>query len=203
MEWKDIKPLKENEAREIVKEYLLNHRLSLGEINPDNLPEGKKSPDFVIKEDDKVVGYCEVKTPAHNLNPITQLYQWDTTFYKLRRFLHTAKKQFGDYDPRHKKPWVIIFTSNHPQLNWKSFTDNIIGAVAFNGQVLRDFRNKKFLADSDRDLLSIDMVVWFQVNYIDRQKVYQVKFFINKDRPLLAEVEKLSNRLKPDAQKRI
>jgi hypothetical protein len=203
MEWKDIKSLSEKEARKIVKNYLLNHGFGVDEINPDDLPEGKKSPDFVIKEGNDIKGYCEIKTPAHNLNQLTQLYQWDTTFYKLRRFLHTAKKQFNDYDPQHEKPWVVVFTSIHPQLNWESFTNNVIGAVAFNGQVIRDFRDKKFLAESNQDLLSIDMIVWFQVNYIDRRKVYQVRFFINKDRALLDEINKLSNRLKPKPENKI
>lgn len=203
MEWKDIKPLSEKEAREIVKNYLLSHGFVVDEIKPDDLPIGKKSPDFIIKEGGDITGYCEIKTPAFILNPITNLYQWDTTFYKLRRFLHTAKKQFDDYDPQHEKPWVIVFTSNHPQLNWTSFTHNVIGAVAFNGKVIRDFRDKKFLPESNKDLLSIDMIVWFQINYLDRRKVYQVKFFINKDRPLIDKVEKLSNRLKPEPESKI
>ena len=197
MEWKDIKPLRESEARLIVKKYFIKHGFQVEEIDPSTLKEGKKSPDLIIKKNNKSVCYCEIKTPSLNLNPVTGLYQWNTIFYKLRRFIHTAYKQFFSFDPKHKEPWVIVFTSNHPQLNWTSFTNNVIGAVVFNGKVLKDFRSEKFLPKSNEELLSIDMIVWLQVSYLDRQEVYQVKFFINKDRPLIKEVEALSVALRP------
>jgi hypothetical protein len=201
MEWKDIKPLTEAEARRIVKDYLTSRGYVVNEIDTKTVPEGKKSPDLVIKEGNETLAYCEIKTPAHNLNPQTRMYHWDTTFYKLRRFLHTAKKQFSDYDPDHKKPWIIIFTSNHPQLNWTNFTHNVIGAVAYNRQVIKDYRGKGFVADSNKDLLSIDMIIWFQVNYLNREDVYQVKFFINKDRAYLELMKELSEKLKPEDKK--
>ena len=200
MDWKDIKPLKETETRTIVKEYFSNHGFSVLEINPKNLPQAKKSPDFVIKKGGDIKGYCEVKTPAHILNPITHLYHWDTTFYKLRKFLHKARKQFSDYDPNHKKPWIVVFTSNHPQLNWKSFADNVIGAIVFNGKILKDFRNKNFITESNKDLISIDLIIWLQVNYIDRRKVYQVRFFVNNDGSLIDEVKILLDELESESK---
>jgi hypothetical protein len=81
MDWRDIKPLKENEARVIVKNYFLNRGFSVSEINPKDLPPGKKSPDFIIKKNDDIKGYCEVKTPANIIDPITGLYKWDYRFY--------------------------------------------------------------------------------------------------------------------------
>lgn len=201
MELKDIKPLSESEARKIVKDYLISRGCAVDEIDTKTISEGKKSPDLVIKEGNKILAYCEIKTPAHNLNPQAGMYLWDTIFYKLRRFLHTAKKQFSDYDPDHEKPWIIIFTSNHPQLNWTNFAHNVIGAVAYNGQVIKDYRGKKFVADSNKDLLSIDMIIWFQVNYLDRNDVYQVKFFINKDRAYLELMKGLSEKLKSENKK--
>lgn len=196
MDWKDIKPLTEFEARLIVKNYFEKHGFSCKEIDTKNLPSGKKSPDFIVSRDNKLAFYCEVKTPEHKLNPATNMYHWDTTFYKLRRFLHTARKQFEDYDSKHKYPWVVVFTSNHPQLNWTNFTHNVIGAVAYNGTVIKDFRDKSFLQDSNKDLLSIEMIIWFQVSYTNKL-IYQMRHFVNKQSQLLNVTEAISTSLTP------
>lgn len=196
MDWKDIKPLRESEAKSIVKDYLIERGYQVEEIDPKEVPEGIKSPDFEVKWDKQTAFLCEIKTPSHNLDPIFKMYKWDTVFYKLRRFIRTASKQFSDFDPEHNTPWVIVFTSNHPQLNWTSFTHNVIGAVAFNGQVIRDYRDKQFVGQSNNDLLKIDMIIWFQVNYLNRKEVYQVKFFINKDNRFVEKMGVVSNTLK-------
>lgn len=191
MDWKDIKPLKESQALLLVKEYIDSKGLSCKRIEVSD----KKSPDFEILQNEVVKAYCEVKTPEHNLNPLTNMYHWDTTFYKLRRFLHTAVKQFKSYDPNHEVPWMVTFTSNHPQLNWTNFMHNVIGAVQYNGQVLKDFRQEKFIKDSDKDLLSIDLIVWTQVNYIT-PKIFEIKFFINNDSSHKLDTEHLTELLK-------
>ncbi|MFZ5365708.1 MAG: hypothetical protein ACOZBZ_00260 [Patescibacteria group bacterium] len=154
----------------------------------------------MVSNKNNLIFYCEVKTPEHKLNPVTRMYHWDTTFYKLRRFLHTAKKQFEDYDSGHEHSWVVAFTSNHPQLNWTNFVHNVIGAVAYNGKVIRDFRQRTFLKDSNKDLLSLEMILWLQVSYTDK-RIYQMKNFINKDSKLIGKVLKISNLLTPDSDK--
>jgi hypothetical protein len=201
MDWKDIKPLKEYEARLIVKNYFLDRGFSILDIDPRALPPGKKPPDFIIKKDDDIKGYCEVKTPANIINPITNLYQWDTAFYKLRKFSHKARKQFDDYDPSHTKPWIIVFTSNHPQLNWKNFFNTLMGAVIFNGKILRDFRNMDFTLKTNKDLLSIDLILWFQINYIDRRNICQTRYFVNKEGRFTNEIKSLLNDFKSETEK--
>lgn len=188
MDWKDIKPLTEYEAISIVKSYFEKNSLVVERIDPKNLSSGKKAPDLSISKDNELIFFCEVKTPELKINPVTNMYHWDTTFYKLRRFIHTAVKQFKDIDPEHKYPWVVAFTSDHPQLNWTNFTHNVLGAVVYGGDVLRDFRDKAFVADSNKDLLSIDLFLWFQINYINRTNIVQLKRFINKDSKLLSKV---------------
>lgn len=202
MDWSKIKSLTEFEARSIVKDYFKKHGFTCKEIVTKGLPPGKKSPDFIVSENNRLLFYCEVKTPEHKLNPATNMYHWDTIFYKLRRFLHTAKKQFEDYDSGHKHPWVVAFTSNHPQLNWTNFVHNIIGAVAYDGKVIRDFRQKSFLKDSNKDLLSLEIILWFQVSYTDK-RIYQMKHFVNRQSKLFNEAKKISDLLTPYKNEKI
>jgi hypothetical protein len=201
MNWKDIKPLTEFEAKQIVKKYLIKHGFNPQEIKTKKLPQGKKSPDLIVYKNEKIIFYCEIKTPEHKLNPLTNMYHWDTTFNKLRRFIHTARKQFEDFDHEHKYPWVVVFTSDHPQLNWTSFYHNVIGAVAYNGKVIKNFRERSFVKNSDRDFLSLDMVIWFQVNYINRKEIFQAYFFVNQDSKLFKKTKRISDLLKPDKEK--
>jgi hypothetical protein len=202
MDWADIKHLTENEALQIVKDYFSKHGFSCDYIDTTKVAASKKSPDFEVSKGGQMVFYCEVKTPEHKLNPVTKMYHWDTTFYKLRRFLHTAVKQFQDFDPDHKYPHIVAFTSNHPQLNWTNFRHNVMGAVAYNGDVIRDFRNVPFVKDSNKDLLSIDMILWFQVNYLNKTP-FQTKHFVNIDLPLFNQTNEISNSLTLEIDEKI
>ena len=47
MEWKDIKPLTEKEARMTVKSYFISHGFGVKEVDPNKLLVGNKSPDFI------------------------------------------------------------------------------------------------------------------------------------------------------------
>lgn len=200
MEWKDIKPLKEHEAIGIVNTYLEKNGLTVHRIDTKKLDNGKKAPDLSVSKKSELLFYCEVKTPELKLNPDTNMYHWDTTFYKLRKFIHKAVKQFNDFDPKHESLWVLAFTSNHPQLNWTNFVHNIFGAVSFNGNVIRDFRNKSFLLDSNKDMLSIDLFLWFQINYINRSSIVQLKRFVNQDSKLFREAEILEKSLSKEGK---
>lgn len=195
MDWKDITPLKEHEAIEVVCKYLSNSGFSPSRINHKNLPSGVKSPDLAVSNKGELQFYCEIKTPELKLHPITGMYHWDTTFYKLRRFIHSAVKQFGDVDPDHLYPRVVAFTSNHPQLNWTNFHHNVIGAVSYGDTIIKDFRGKSFVADSNKDLLAIDLFLWFQVNYINRADVYQLFRYHNVDSKHLSIIENISDKI--------
>lgn len=195
MDWKDITPLKEHEAIEIVCKYLSDSGFSPSRINHKNLPNGVKSPDLAVSNKGELQFYCEIKTPELKQHPITGMYHWDTTFYKLRRFIHSAVKQFKDVDPDHLYPRIVAFTSDHPQLNWTSFYHNVIGAVSYGDTVIKDFRDKSFVADSNKDLLAIDLFLWFQVNYINRTDVYQLFRYCNADSKHLSIVENISDQI--------
>ena len=57
MDWKDIKPLTEVEARDIVKNYLEKCGYECREI--ENLKSGQKSPDFEVWMDGRLIFLCE------------------------------------------------------------------------------------------------------------------------------------------------
>ncbi len=203
MDWSEIRPLTEHEALLIVSEYLSNHGHSVQRIETKNLPEGKKAPDFMVLQDLQPKFLCEVKTPAHNPNEKTRMYHWDTTFNKIRGLLHKASKQFNDYDPKHLLPRVVIFTSNHPQLNWTNFQHNILGKVQFKDLVIRDYRNKPFVIDTNEDIRSTDPYVWMQINYLDRKRIAEMAIYPNEESNLFSQIQKIVSDINPTAEEEI
>lgn len=205
MDWSKIKPLEEPEAFKLVSGYFQNHALYCKKIDPTLLPEGQQSPDFlVLQKSGALQAYCEVKSPQHRLNEITQMYHWDTLFNKLRNFLGTASNQFIDQDPSHLVPRIVAFTSNHPQLNWTSFVHNINGAVSFNGEILKDFRSRPYIQDSNRKISAIDLVIWMQISHdCPNPEVYQMAFFINTQSPLYNQTVAIAEILKPNPVEKI
>lgn len=195
IDWKDITPLTEHEAKEVVKKYLARGGYEARDIDPTNYSEGINLPDLEVYENNTLAFYAEVKTPELNLNLQTGLYQWNTTINKLRALSRKAVKQLESFEPTHTYPRVIIFTSDHPQLNWTNCVHHIQGAVSYNGNVLKDFRNKETGWDLTEELLKIDLIIWLQVNYIDHQGLAQATNMLNKDSPVLNKVEALSKKL--------
>lgn len=192
----------ENNAITIIQIYLQNHGFLPKKIDTTKLGEGKKSPDLEVKENQKLVFYCEVKTPDLRLNEATQIFHWSTTHSKLRGFIHTAVKQFKDRDPNHSLPWVLAFTSSNFQLNWSNFAHCIEGVVAYNGNVVKDLSESRFIKDTNSDLKEIDLFVWCQVNEQEK-KIYQMVHFVNHESVLLNESEKISRKLTPHASENI
>lgn len=196
MDWKDIKSLTEPEARLTVRKYFESLGYKCKEIDVKNLPLGKQSPDFEVWKDKDLAFLCEIKTPEHRLDPIFNVYKWDTTFYKIKKLIHKAVKQFKDYDPNHKYLSVIAFTSNHPQLDWSKFIHTVKTAVIYNGQVIRDLNALSKLNKWDQDLSYIDIVLWFQVNYLN-STAFKLDFVLNGDSLLLDEAERISKTFTP------
>jgi hypothetical protein len=125
---------------------------------------------------------CEVKSPIlkfdHNTSPFG--YKFKTTHRKVLDFIHTATKQFKSHDKKHEFPHILIFTSSHPQLNWKSFTDAIQGGVIDQkGNRSPDFSNTPVYTSTLPLLSGIDLYIWFQVSETG-DKFYQVSYFINE-----------------------
>lgn len=136
-------------ALELVENFLKNHRYNPKRIDASKLNPGEKAPDFEVLDLAELKFYCEVKTPELKLDAKEQIFKWTTTASKLRIFIHKAVKQFVGQDPKHLKPWVIAFTSDHFQLNWTNFTHCIQGAVAYNNQVLKDLGGMRFIKETD------------------------------------------------------
>ncbi|HVZ58247.1 MAG TPA: hypothetical protein VG935_00630 [Patescibacteria group bacterium] len=197
MDWKDIKPLTETEALSVVSNYFYNHKFIPKRIDTNNIPEGQHSPDLTCAQNDKDIFFCEVKTPSHIFNEELGLYTWNTAFNKLRSHMHTAVKQFKDADIRHSLPRVVAFTSNHPQLNWTHLQHNILGAVKYGDKILKDFRGKTFVADTNKDINAIDIFLWFQVNYINRNSIVELAIYQNCDSQVGKMVDELVPKLTP------
>lgn len=126
---------------------------------------------------------CEVKSPElkfdHSEAPFG--YKFATAHRKILDFIHTAIKQFNSQDAKHELPHVLIYTSAHSLLHWKSFTDAIQGGVIDQkGNRLPDFSNTP-VYKSTRPLLSnVDLYIWFQVSETG-DKFYQVSYLVNEN----------------------
>jgi len=194
--------MRESLALELIENYLKNHKYHPARIETKRLQSGEKSPDFEVKKTGKSKFYCEVKTPKQKLNDKTQMFHWTTTASKLRAFIHTAVKQFNACDPKHSYPWVLIFTSDHFQLNWSNFAHCIRGVVAYNFQIIKDMRNQRFIEETNEDVRTIDLFIWCQVNVKD-EKIYQMVHFLNKDSELFVEIKLINKNLIPYASENI
>lgn len=195
MDWKDITPLTEYEAKEVVKKYLARGGFTANEIDTKNQPEGLNIPDLEVSEGSRIASYGEVKTPNHILNPVTGMYMWNTTINKLRALSKKAIKQLETYEPSYEHPRVIVFTSDHPQLNWTNCVHHIQGAVSYNKEIVKDFRNRETGWDLANDLRKIEMIIWLQVNYLTRKDIAEATHLINKGSHLIIEVNRISQAL--------
>lgn len=182
--------ISEIEVTKVLGEYLESRKYTFTPI-----PEkDKKTPDGYI--DGFGVKYVsEIKSPVLRLDIKTQLYKFKTTHRKILDFIHTASKQFESFDAKHERPRVMIFTSIHSQLNWKSFTDAIQGGVVDQkGRVLHDL-SKTPVYQSTLPLLSgIDLYVWYQVSG-SKDKFFQASYFVNQDSRFAAECQDLIKNL--------
>jgi len=194
--------MSENTAIKIIENYYSNHGFHPERLYPENFPSNTKVPDFVIKESGEISHYCELKSPDLILNPKTNLFHWQTTVSKLRDMMHKAVKQFKGVDPEHKYPWVLAITSSHMQLNWTNMVHTINGVAGFNNTVFSDFRDKRFISDTQDDLVQIDFIFWNQVNYQDK-RIFQYVPFINVESLHVKKVEVVSKLLKPTSLEKI
>ncbi len=125
---------------------------------------------------------CEVKSPElkfdHSAAPFG--YKFATSHRKILDFIHTAIKQFKSQDSGHKLPHILIYTSAHPQLHWKSFLDSIQGGVVNQkGHRSPDFSNTQVYKSTLPLIMDVDLYVWFQVG-TSSKNFNQVSYFINE-----------------------
>jgi len=202
MESSQIQPLSEPEALKIVNDFYSKHGFEVHRIDTDKLPQGQKAPDFLAKNVENRF-LCEVKAPRLVLDDVTKLYKWDTTFNKIRARIHTATKQFREYDPKVTYPRVLVFTSNHPLLNWTSFVHNIVGAIKIGDNVIRDYNGKFFVKETTKELEYIDIYVWMQINYMNRRSIIEMSFYVSMKNAKDPIIQKLLMSLKPYPEENI
>jgi hypothetical protein len=140
---------------------------------------------------------CEVKSPElkfdHSAAPFG--YKFATSHRTILDFIHTATKQFESQDTGHELPHILIYTSAHPQLHWKSFLDAIQGGVADQkGQRSPDLSTTPVYESTLPLLANIDLYVWFQVSGTG-DKFYQVSYFVNQKSKFSKECVELINNL--------
>lgn len=155
-----------------------------------------KTPDGYIEATDKKY-ICEVKSPElkfdHAAAPFG--YKFVTAHTKILNYIHTATKQFESQDADHELPHILIYTSAHPQLNWKSFIDAIHGGVINQkGERLPDFSDTPVYKSTFPLLLSIDLYIWLQVSG-SGHKFFQASYIINEESMHFKECVELVNNL--------
>ena len=193
----------EAQALLLVSDYLRSHGYEPNRVDTSAFPEGRKSPDLEVRENGGMSFFCEVKTPLLLANDETKMFHWSTSVSKIRGFIHKAVSQFRDHDPNHHKPWVVVFTSDHMQLNWTNMKHVLDGYVSYDdGKIVRDLRGERYVIDTNNDVNTIDLYIWCQVNSVSRDLIYQIRFFL---RPtiLMSEARKIAERLVPRSEEKM
>lgn len=185
----------ENKILSAVSSYLSSHGYKVVRLNPKKLPLGIKCSDFEVFFKDSPNFYCEVKSPLLVQNEITKMFHWTTSVTKLRDLIHKAVEQFTDQDSQHKLPWVLIFTSDHMQLNWTNMTHAIAGKVYYGDKVIADLSHLSRVRDTIKDIDQIDLFVWMQMN--EKGDIYQLRIMIQQKTKLMNKVKKISKKIVP------
>lgn len=188
--------MKEAIALGIISKYYFKHGFIPKRLYPQNYPLNTKVPDFEIVNNKILDHYCEVKSPELILNPVTNLFHWQTTVSKLRNMIHKTIKQFRGVDPNHNLPWILAFTSDRMELNWTNLVHTVNGIAGFSNTIFRDFRDTRFIKDTQGDIEQLDYIFWNQVNRLDN-KIYQFVPFINIESKHLVKVENINRLLTP------
>ena len=167
--------VEEQDVITTLKEYLIKRGYEYSHIN-----EGKdKTPEGYITGFGKKY-LCEVKSPLlkfdHRASPYG--YKFASSHRKILDFIHTAKKQFDAEDSGHKVPHILIYTSAHFQLNWKTFYDSIQGGVIDrSGKKLPDLTSTDIYQATKNMISKIDGYIWLQI--ASSKQFYQASYFIN------------------------
>lgn len=168
--------------------------LSARGINAQKIKERKyKTPDFQLFYGTNFY-LNEVKIPELIFDPVQGVYVFKTMHSKLLEFIPTALKQFETYDKVHKVPWVVTFASNHMQMNWKKFSDSIMGGVEFDGTLEPDFTNTHVFQRTRAKILVPDLYIWLQVSE-NKEKIFQASYFLNPNSTHLPIIKELVDEL--------
>lgn len=137
-----------------------------------------KTPDLSVKKDGVPFFYCEVKNPHLLIDEKTGLFKHSTTNSKLRQFISKAHEQLKEYDQSHSLPWVVVFVSDHFQLNWNNLGNSIKGFIGNKPPIIVDLRDTNPVKRTNDDIRALDFMIWLQIGRDG--KIYQVTVFVNE-----------------------
>ncbi len=160
---------------ELVSEYLKSKGFNPIRIDQKMFP-GKRIPDFKVEWGNGGLFYCEVKSPILKLDPKTNLFKHITTMSKLRYFIHTSAIQFKSVNPNHIIPNILIWTSDHFQLNYSNLVDCLRGAIYRSGSSIKNLEHTDFVLRTNKDIEEIDLHIWLQISA--QGDIYQQTFYI-------------------------
>lgn len=142
----------------------------------------EKTPDFYIEKNNTRY-LVEVKSPVLNFNVEKQLYMFKTSHTKVLNHIHTAIKQFTEQDKNHELPWILLFTSSHPQLNWSTLVDVLHGTP-----VDEQGRSAPAYSSTVPLIEQIDGFIWLQANGA-KKTFHQASYMINTSSAYKKQVE--------------
>ncbi len=105
---------------------------------------------------------------------------WKNVYNRLQSGLTKARKQFESFDKSHDLLRVVVFTSNHPQLNFNSCKNNILGIVQLGEELIQDYREKPEFKYTEKDRRSIDIILWAQINRYTKE-IFETEYFVNME----------------------
>lgn len=184
--------VKEPDVIKTLNDFLIERGYEYSHIDEGS----KKTPEGYITGYDKRY-LCEVKSPVlmfdHQASPFG--YKFASSHRKILDFIHTAKTQFDTQDPKHELPHILIYTSAHSLLNWKSFTDAIQGGVMDQtGKKLPDLTNTHIYQATKNMISEIDGYIWLQVG--SSKQFHQASYFVSKSSDHKSSVQELFNNLR-------
>ena len=181
--------VKEPEVIKALNDFLIERGYKYSHIDEGS----KKTPDGYIDGFDKRY-LCEVKSPELKFDNSAGVYKFTSSHRQILSPIHTAKKQFDTQDPNHEFPHILIYTSAHFQLNWKSFTDAIQGGVMDQtGKKLPNLTNTHIYQATKNMISEIDGYIWIQVG--SNKQFHQASYFVNKSSTHMSSVQELFNNL--------
>lgn len=178
-----------------VSQYFSIHGYKVVRLHTKFLSQGVKCPDLEGFFNDDHSFYCEIKSPLLKANDITKMFHWTTSVTKLRDNIHKAVSQFRDKDPQHESPWVLVFTSDHMQLNWSNLTHAFAGKVYFNNKVVTDLTHLQRVKETNAAVKQVDLFVWLQMN--ENADIYQVRLLIQPQTKFMVEIKDIAHKLEP------
>jgi|LSQX01.1.fsa_nt_gb hypothetical protein len=121
---------------------------------------GNKTPEFMVKKDDELLFYCEVKSIIGDVweNELRQ----DPTYNKIQNKIHEAVKQFRSVNRNREFPNVLVFKNNQYE------TDVIDLCSVLTGFFYADNGRRYRIYDSYshgriiKEKFFIDLYIWCQ-----------------------------------------